>query len=73
MSGDGAASCWQGRGRQTRGGRLSATFRLLYDDGSVVGTADMPFTITDGTGVLTDASGHGQITVVDNSGNRRWT
>jgi hypothetical protein len=28
------------------GGRLTATFRLLFDDGSVVGTADMPFTIS---------------------------
>jgi hypothetical protein len=30
------------------GGRLTATFRLLFDDGSVVGTADLPYTIEDG-------------------------
>lgn len=30
------------------GGRLTATFRLLFEDGSVVGTADMPFTISGG-------------------------
>jgi hypothetical protein len=28
------------------GGRLTATFRLLFDDGSVAGTADMPFMIS---------------------------
>jgi hypothetical protein len=30
------------------GGRLAATVRLLFDDGEVRGTVDMPFTITDG-------------------------
>jgi hypothetical protein len=30
------------------GGRLTAGFRLLFEDGSVIGTADMPFTIGGG-------------------------
>jgi hypothetical protein len=30
------------------GGRLTATFRLLFQAGSIVGTADMPFTIANG-------------------------
>ena len=30
------------------GGRLAATVRLLFDDGEVRGTVDMPFTVADG-------------------------
>jgi hypothetical protein len=30
------------------GGRLTATFRLLFDDGSVTGTADMPYAVSGG-------------------------
>jgi hypothetical protein len=41
------------------GGRLTATFRLLFEDGSVVGTADMPFTIS---GVEIDFAGSARFT-----------